>query len=191
MWKPWIGSGYQERRVLILGESFYNWREPDSGALITPENDMPLEIADCAMTNPEKPVSKFVDVITKAICNAVKPTVNQSQNAWNSIAYTNYIPVSVGEGAAPRPTREMWRQAELEWPSLLEAVRPRIVIVIGYTMWKRMGPTDPTISDYVGGYRLADGTLAMCWAAPHASRPRWKWGQYAAYIKRAEEETPP
>jgi hypothetical protein len=188
MWNPWIGDNYCPRCLLLLGESQYHWRDKRNGALIRADADLPTELANCMIEAPCRPVSNTMKRLTQVICNAENPTTQQSRTAWNSIAYTNYVPVSVGEGAKPRPTRDAWRQASREWPQILERVKPRIVIVLGYTMWKNMSRTDLEVNDHVGGYRLKDNSLAMCWAAPHLARNKWKWTKYVSYIEKAIKE---
>lgn len=186
MWEPWVGSGYGERRMLLLGESCYDWLG-EGGELIRPQPDHPTMLAKWAMESPPTK-QRFVAKVTRAICRAQWPTVQQAQDAWQSVAFTNYIPVSAGEGSDAHSSRAAWKQAEAEWPGLLDLLKPRVVIVLGLTMWRHMPRTDKVVDDNTQAYRLSDGTFAMCWAFDHP-RSGPPWDAYADFIAKAERET--
>lgn len=124
--------------------------------------------------------------LTRAICNSPSPSSEEASEGWNKVAFTNYIPVTVGDGARKRPSRAGWKQAEEEWPVLLNRLKPRAVIVLGMVMWNQM-PTSQTFeSAVVQGYQLDDGQVAVCHAVRH---PSWGpgWPAYMAFIAQALE----
>ena len=45
MWDPWIGPGYKDRRLLLLGESCYSWVDKSTGELCHPDIDHPISLA--------------------------------------------------------------------------------------------------------------------------------------------------
>ena len=143
-------------------------------------------LAKWAMEDPPTD-QRFVAKVCRAICRTDWPTVQQAQDAWQSVAFTNYIPTSVGEGPGIRPSDAAWKQAEREWPALLDRLKPRVIIVLGFAIWDYMPATDKAVDDKTQGYRLTDGSFAMCWATKHPSRgPSWTW--YADFIVKAEQE---
>ena len=186
MWEPWIGSEYSRRKLLLLGESCYDWRG-EAGELIHPQPDHPKMLARWAMDDPPTN-QRFMAKVTRAICRAPWPTVEQAQKAWQSVAFTNYIPISVGEGSGGRKLDAAWEQARTEWPDLLNLLRPRVVIVLGWALRAHMPLADKTVDENTQAYILADGKSATCWATKHPrSGPPWEW--YASFIARADQET--
>jgi hypothetical protein len=183
MWVPWQGVNYPARRLLLLGESCYSWRE--NGELIHPEPHHPVNLAEWAMAEPDTPI-RFLRKLTRALCGVEAPSAEQTQIAWQSIAFTNYVPVAVGEGHAANPTVALWAQAASELPDVLNLLKPRLVIVLGREMWNRMPETQVILGDYVQGYTLENGETAMCHVIAHPSRGP-SWTEYAAFIQAAEQ----
>jgi hypothetical protein len=181
MWQPWIGPAYRESKLLILGESCYDW--VDDGETNYPQPDHPSLVVNEAQVAPGEG-SLTMRKLTRALANCQTPTPAQASQAWNRVAYTNYIPVSVGFGADKRPTQSMWAQAEAEWPTLLETLKPNVVIVLGLKMWSRMPTTHSVVSETIQAYRLENGDLATCHATNHPSRGP-AWAHYAAFIAQA------
>lgn len=182
MWMPWQGQGYAARKLLLLGESCYSWRE--NGELIHPQPDHPVMLAEWAMAEPNTTIG-FLRKLTRALCGVETPTVEQAQAVWQSVAFTNYVPVAVGEGHAANPDRAAWAQAANELPDLLNMLSPRVVIVLGKDMWSRMPETQVIHGDLVQGYTLENGETAMCHVIAHPSRGP-SWTEYASFIRDAE-----
>lgn len=183
MWEPWVGSSYAQRRLLLLGESCYSWRE--DGELVHPQPDHPQMLAKWAMSEPNGSIS-FLRKLTRGLCGVEAPTVQQSREAWESVAFTNYVPVAVGEGHSINPTRAHWNQAAQELPDLLNMLAPRVVIVLGKDMWRMMPKTQVVLGDFVQGYRLNDGSVSMCHVIAHPSRGP-SWTEYVSFIREAEQ----
>lgn len=183
MWLPWQGTNYAARRLLLLGESCYSWRENET--LVHPQPDHPIMLAEWAMAEPNDSIG-FLRKLTRALCGVERPSVEQAQVAWQSVAFTNYVPVAVGEGHAANPDRNAWRQAAEEWPDVLNLLHPRVVIVLGKEMWNRMPETQVVLGDLVQGYSFKSGQTAMCHVIAHPSRGP-SWTEYAAFIEAAEQ----
>ena len=165
----------------MLGESCYNWVDPPgSGILHCPQPDHLIMIVNESMKNPVGN-STTMNKLTRAVSNTENPTSPQAAEGWDCVAFTNYVPVTVGDGARRRPTKAGWQQAEEEWIPLLSRLKPSVVIVLGLTMWSRIPVTQTVQSPLVQGYRLDDGHLALCRATRH---PSWGpgWATYAAMI---------
>ena len=186
MWNPWVGSRYCPRRLLLLGESHHDWVNKDSGIFHRPEADAPCMVVGESREAPLKGAPTMIK-LTRALCDSEALTPEQASEAWDTVAFTNYVPVSVGFGPHPAPNSAAWKQAEQEWPGVLELLKPRVVIVLGLRMWNKMPETQTVMSDLVQGYRLANGETAMCYAVRHPVRggPGWEW--YSAFIARNAE----
>lgn len=182
MWRPWLGNRFDERKILLLGESCYDWREGEK--LLRPSPEHPIDIVDDAIDNPPGS-GRFMTCLTRALCGVEWPTSEHALDAWNSVAFTNYVPISVGEGARVRPSRAAWQQALEEWPSLLNLISPKVIIIFGSDMWSKMAKTQHYTSDRIQGYDLANGSIATCFATIHPSSPRGSlgWRGYAQLIR--------
>jgi hypothetical protein len=183
MWTPWIGSKYEQQKLLLLGESHYDWVDEETGILQRPEPDAPCMVVGESRVAPLKGAPTMIK-LTRALCNGESPSPEQAAEAWDGVAFTNYIPVSVGLGPRPRPSPVAWRQAAEQWHRILERLKPRVVIVLGLTMWNNMPETQVIESDLVQGYSLENGDTAMCYAINHPARGP-SWTEYAAFISKA------
>ncbi|GBQ91595.1 hypothetical protein AA23498_1228 [Acetobacter nitrogenifigens DSM 23921 = NBRC 105050] len=120
----------------------------------------------------------FMLKLTRALCNQTWPSPEDRQLAWQSVAFTNYVPVSVGYGARRRPAPAAWRQAADEWPDLLEKLSPRNIIILGLSLWDNMpSPKNaagavgkfPQRSPAVREYVTESGNVTRCWCHWHPS----------------------
>lgn len=181
MWEPWRGQHYGNH-LLLLGESCYAWR--NNGQLCHPAPNHPVNIVEAAIEDPPG-YGRFMVCMTRALSGTQNPTEVQAQMGWQSVAFTNYVPVSVGEGPAGRPSQAMWDQAYGEWNELLNTLRPRKIIVLGLTMWSNMPDTQVQIDKVVQGYTLRNGSVAMCYAIKHPARGPG-WNEYARFIRHVK-----
>src|SRR5271155_2427917 len=116
MWKPWKGQNYKTRRLLLLGESCYSWIDSD-GTVCHPQPEHPATMVGWTTCEPRKD-QRFVTMLTRGLSGEQRPSVEQSKIAWDTVAFTNYVPVSVGIGPGERPSYEMWKQASDEWAAI-------------------------------------------------------------------------
>lgn len=183
MWQPWIGSGYEARRLLVLGESCYAWEE--DGQVKEPQPNHPVVMVRYAMTAfPRR--QRFLDMVSRGICGKHAPSLTEVTAAWESIAFTNYVPISVGFGSRKRPSPKGWKQADDEWQLVLAELKPRNIIVLGLGMWGYMPATQVLASKNIQGYRLPDDSIAMCRATWHPAGGL-SWSTLAAEIAAAEQ----
>ena len=183
MWKPWCGPKYDGRKLLLLGESCYDWEDED-GALTKPKTNHPEQVVGW-VKNGFPLANRFIDMLTRGICRNYAPSKAEVADAWDTVAFTNYVPLSVGVGPRIRPTEDVWEQADNEWALILNELRPRNIIVLGKTMWGYMPETQVVRSKNVQGYNLSDGSVAMCRAVAHPSGGLG-WERLAEEIQLAE-----
>ena len=185
MWTSWEGELYRDRRLLILGESCYDWVE--DGDVMQPQHDHPITLVNGQLKDPREQY-RFMTMLTRALTGENSPDKRRRHEGWRSVSFTNYVPISVGVGSRIRPSREAWQQALIEWPKLLEKLRPREVIVLGYDTWRGLPPTELSFGDEMDfnssetsvtnrwrGYRLDDGSVTRCWSHWHpAAGASWQ-----------------
>ena len=180
MAEGWVGNEYGKNRLLLLGESAYSWLEGEEEMHPTPQHAKIL--VRLALEGEQGP---FMRKLTRGISGCFEPTPEQTAAAWNRVAFINYVDGTVGFGARVRPSEDQWHAAATAFPELMDRLRPRHVIVLGRTMWSRMPDTFIQITDDAQGWRLADRSVAMCWAVKHPSAGlSWSWlAQLVAYIE--------
>jgi hypothetical protein len=178
MGEPWKGKHYDLTHMLILGESAYSWDE--DGEIQHPDENHAIGSVEWTIENFDQS-ARTMRMISRALAGEEWPSAERLKFVWNRVAFTNFVDGTVGEGARKRPTAAMWADAQLKFLPLLEHIRPRRVIVLGQDLWSNMPETDLYITDAVQGYRLADGTHAICQQVPHPAAGL-SWRQLAAIV---------
>ncbi len=181
--RPWRGRDYDTTRLLLLGESAYSWRDARTGEVRNPSGTHAIELVREALDRFET-ATAFVKVLTRGLAAEESPSAERIRAAWDGMAFINYVPGSVGDGARQRPSGEMWTLAKEAFPALLGDLTPRTVVVLGKTMWGQMPECDLWLTDDVQGYRLQNGSVAMCWAINHPSAGL-SWRRLADVIRFA------
>ena len=183
MWEPWVGRDYYRQRCLLLGESHRGWLNGERGDLAYPPADAPSCAVHFAQRRPLDGRPSMVR-LTRALCNCDNPTAEQATNAWNSVAFTFYLPVT-SDSVHGRATRAAsWRDAAQEWSRLLELLRPRLVLVLGLRLWGMMPQTKSIISAVDHGYELDNGLTALCHAVQSPAGAH-SWTAYADVLAKA------
>ncbi len=165
MTMAWKGDRYETRRLLLLGESQYSWL--DDGEIRHPGENHAAELVTEAIG---MEASRFMMTLTRALSRREAPSRAERESAWAQAAFVNFVDESVGIGARIRPSAEMWSSARSRFRSLLEELRPHTVIVLGKECWTNLPDADLHLTDDVQGYRLRDGSAAICWAVQHPAR---------------------
>jgi hypothetical protein len=131
--RPWVGDDYQRgfrgRRVLVLGESHYQWDDK-----IPAYEDLTI---DCIKEQLSGEHSKFWTNIAITFLNA-HPSPAEKRAFWSSVAFYNYVQEFAGFGPRVRPSDQSWERSEPAFWEVLDALRPECVIALGYRLWARM-----------------------------------------------------
>lgn len=147
---PWIGkyygksnSKFGKRRILILGESHYEWCYKCWIEKNERQHDMTCWcIAECVTG---------ANSIThwKKIENALNGDgIEQNERSlfWHTVAYCNYIQQIVGykrdSERSPKPTREMYENAKEPFKKIIKSLKPDLIVVLGNTVWENLPPED-------------------------------------------------
>lgn len=138
---PRIGNEYAHTRVLVLGESHYC----DKGC------------ADCGLRAAHPECADFTQRVfnwyldrsyeregwmntylkfERALAGyATQP--HESAAVWDKVAFFNYLQVAMG-GPRQAGTREQYKQAEQCLYSVMQELRPRVMIVWGKQLWRHL-----------------------------------------------------
>lgn len=178
---PWAGKRYASRRLLVVGESHYHWCNPCI------ENKTPLRddtTCHCIAHHLAEMSEKWAagGRHWKTIENALigeEASIEARKAFWHDIAYYNYLTESVGKGARVAVMKELWERAQSPFLSLLEALRPTHLVVVGRRVWQQMpaeGDENRMPSIPNGGRRMdrcryvlpSDATVE-CLGVPHTA----------------------
>jgi hypothetical protein len=115
-WNPfnkiWVGPNYSDRRILVLGESWYgSWADNTDYGYVS-----------------QYLKGAIVDGMYTRMANACGAL--SKVDYWNGIAFTNFVQ-RVGDNRADRPTRQAYLDARPRLRTLVEKLRPRGVWVLG------------------------------------------------------------
>jgi hypothetical protein len=117
----WVGSGYvaAERRVLILGESWWGDVERLGGAIERWARD---EQADATF-------SRLFNTCSGK--RRERASYNERMAFWNSIAFYNFVQGSLGATRKSRPSRMHFTSAIPALEKVLKSLKPTCVWVVG------------------------------------------------------------
>jgi hypothetical protein len=117
----WIGSGYSQsaNRILVLGESWYGDVEP-------------LAVYVPRWVRGEVIDNTFARIFNAASgCHTESASQEQRTAWWNSIAFYNFVPGSVGASRSDRPSPAAYIAAAGPLAVVLDQLRPRGVWILG------------------------------------------------------------
>lgn len=181
--QPLIGSNYSKTKLLILGESHYCSKQCRNCGLCSahPEcaNFTAKVVEDYLNPNVER--EGWMNTYLKFERSLVghDTNINESRRIWEDIAFYNYLQVPM---LNPRQagTNEQYKQAEDAFFSVLETLRPKLMIVWGKRLWQHLPDTYWTDSDAlivnssaeheeVGYYTLPSGHVVHALGVYHPS----------------------
>jgi len=92
-WLPWIGIDFNKTnsKIMILGESTYNWNPKDKSILDRIKNNNHLRVLHQNHAINFKSKGNYVRNIERAIFNDKTPSDENKLNLWNSIVYHNLV----------------------------------------------------------------------------------------------------
>lgn len=163
---PWIGSKYADGkawggRLLVVGESHYG--DDDSRNLTR----------DVIRRQWHGESYSYFTKIAQAFTGRPHEEIDKKE-FWNSLAFYNYVQVSVGEGARIAPTDKMWEAAKNVLPSVIETLEPDYIVATGSRLWDRLPEWLP-----VSGHGICLGEKP--WQVCQVSSPKGG-ARFATYI---------
>ena len=200
---PWIGENYQQilsrwgKRVLVLGESHYQWDENvpiDNWPTLTRDS-----VEEIISGHAQGRWTAFWTKIAVAFLNPPPghlPTLEEKIAFWHSVAFYNYIQQCVGFGRDARPTREMWPQSLPAFQHLLDTThQPEVVIVLGRDNWWNIQSLNGQEGPSIAGARYEEtrwlqhaGGSCLAYGIEHPSHPGFNGRYWHPFIMQALQE---
>jgi|GEM_PF-2153455 len=131
---PHKGVNYDQQRprILILGESIYEWA---SGCL------HPNILTDLTRSDSFREYHHRVFARTFQLLTGKRKTEvskDECWQFWQSVVFCDYVSTPVGNGPRQPPSEEQWKLAKEEFPELLTRFRPDLVVALGVRLWCRL-----------------------------------------------------
>ena len=137
---PWIGERYcaNDRfgvRVLVLGESHYG----QEGNETSDETKGVVETFTQRARTGRGERLRFFTVVAN-ILRGQRGWIDDSDLAevFQEIAFYNFVQTFVGDGPRGDPTFRQWVDAQAPLKTVLQALRPDAVLVLGLELWEHI-----------------------------------------------------
>ncbi|WP_424945856.1 hypothetical protein [Candidatus Spongiihabitans sp.] len=194
---PWVGKNYRQcsgtfkKRVLVLGESHYQW---DKDVSLSSYPTLTNECIEEQLSGQN--TYRFWTMIASVFYRCY-PTPKDKKTFWHSVAFANFVQESVGCSSRVRPTREMWEKGRLAFNEMLAELCPDVVAVLGYDLWENLGESDDKGPDIPNAkkehgetwfYPYPNGK-ALAFPIMHPSSSHFKYADWDACLKSAIEAT--
>jgi hypothetical protein len=134
---PWIGSGYADSGILIVGESSWGVQMSDadyvSHWLEHPNFAQDQNCAICtAVGGTEYPRDRLFDALTTMMVGWKQVNSLRRHESWARISFTNFIARTLASRSTDdRPTDLDWDEAAaIGFPSVLSSLRPRVCLLL-------------------------------------------------------------
>lgn len=176
--KPWIGNHYENgidnRKILILGESHYCCNPGECDGCVDQTNEIILKQIDEHRADYES--NPFYTKLAKLFLRKGKGeniSLNEKKLFWNSVAFYNYIQMSVGEEPRIAPSEEMFEKSWEIFQKLIEAITPDFILIVSQRLWN--GLPGAAFKDWPAGsvkdsfYYIGKATRPLCVITNHPS----------------------
>ena len=200
--KPWLFEPWNfgktvrldGRKLLLLGESHYN-----DGPAIPDEKAAAFTsdtIKEWSNNGSRYRRPFFANVYETVTGRDWTPGSPEVDAFWANVYFYNYIQAFVGPGAGHRPKAAMWKSAEAPFRSVLEALAPDAVLVLGNALWNNMADADERGPDLPGGigatywYHYGDGGRCLAGHIRHPSSPGFSSAERHPAVRQFLESSP-
>lgn len=149
---PWIGRKYgrsglfADKRIMILGESHYEWCELCAKNGTPRGKDLTCWCVAELVVGKTEYKQQHWRKIEYALTGKYLEQPRRAE-FWSSVVYYNYVQEIVGlypeAGRAPPPTRQMWEEAKPLFLEVLKSLSPDLVIVLGFGLWTKLPDEGP------------------------------------------------
>ena len=168
---PWVGSNYSKGfkgvRTLVLGESHYQWAavgDINTWSTITPE--LVQEQIDGHYTK------AFWTKIAITFLNQ-RPSRDEKEVFWHSVAFYNYVQESAGDGPRQAPSEGSWDLSVSAFQKVIEDLSPDFMLVLGDRLMSRL----PSLGR-VAGTPICDAPRTATWIYSLGNVPTFTYGGF-------------
>jgi hypothetical protein len=156
---PWIGARVPQRRVLVLGESWY-------GPTPLLSTYIP---AWCAGTQRDYLFSRIFNAANvTAGLHSSTATATEKRAFWDSVIFDNFVNWSIGGSRSSRPSTADFYSAATTLPTRVAALRPTAVWILGRAhrphSLRCLHGIHTVSSPHPCSYGVTTATLAADWA---------------------------
>ena len=146
MFDPWQGANYSnggifKKKILILGESHY-CDSPEECTKCKKEQDghceLTVKVIKDQITEGEKKHAIFTKLAKLCIGKADGISPQEKIDFWNSVAFYNYVQISVADKARVAPTPQMWSDSEKAFEEVMETLKPDFLLILGSRLWNNL-----------------------------------------------------
>ena len=180
LFRPFRGKNYESgfgglgTKLLVLGESHYVGKDDYARKFLDQgmARFTTRVVKDFWTTKEGAPYLKkdFFGRLHRLLTGLDNTTLKQIQEAWNTVAFANYIPIFAGdgidsdegEGHSAAKRAKHWRAAREEFPGMLKELKPDRVLVIGKVNWNNI----ELGSDVKAKLKISDGISRDLWRLP-------------------------
>lgn len=170
MRRPWIGQSYSRgfngRRVLVLGESHYDWP-----ARKFPVESLTIDCVQAHIDRGDQSEQEFWCKIEELLTGA-RVTPGLRNAFWDQIAFHNYV-VDLLEDGHARPTMAQWEASRAPFLALVANLKPHFILVLGMGTWINL-PAEPRKGPAIAEAKRSetcfygwDGGEALAYAIEH------------------------
>lgn len=144
---PWVGDAYADGlrgvRTLVLGESHY--LVPEGGDWRTHRDPAFTRQVVHNEANASGQLAYF-----GRLTALLSPDGHPDATLWQQLAFFNVVEGFVGDAPRQRPSAFQWADAEASLPDRLAALRPELVLVTGFDLWKHVRTVLASRADEIG-----------------------------------------
>ena len=123
----WIGSNYRKGGILIIGDSSY----VDPAVQYIPRW--------IAKNEKDQTFSRLFNAFNAEQAHTESATIEQREAFWNSVAFYNFVQ-EVIPSRDDRPSQAMFRAAKAPLETVLKALQPGGVMIVGYEQREHSEP---------------------------------------------------
>lgn len=143
-WRPWVGRGYTEGGLLVIGESNYADEERENPS---PTREIAVERVNVNWHFTEEVVKRFClkrtepnktfDGVTHILkAEDSMPDFEASAKVWESFAYMDLLQCAMqgkgwGQDSRQRPWKELWPQGWKAVLAVIEVLKPGKLLFVG------------------------------------------------------------
>ena len=182
--EPWIGSKYLSSpfngtRLLILGESEYEWKPGCLTSNVATE--LISQVAEGMWTN------KFYSNIFRVLTGIrrTQAAAGVYRDFWHSVSFYNFVQEAVGPAPRYRPSEAMWQNGLPYFETVLAELSPRVILVLGKQLWWNLVQL-AVVNDAANGNQLISvgSSVALATYICHPSSSRYSYAVWRPSVEK-------